>query len=294
MTGDRAGFPFITHSHIAIPNPSRTAGIVRNADCRSPHPRRCALTPASAAAHAELRYAPTLHGPRCPPWLRRRSRACRRAAPISTPTTHFARSVLVEDDRDVNLRKRGRDGNIGQFPQRCVPRRGEVPQRTGSTAIAHAPVFRGTASSPRRSFGRSLLRRIPLREKAGEVIAEVISADRRFQPLRRSRGRQVLDDRRRKSSLFAASRARTRRTGRPPQCGAAALPPPRIGPIATTGRQARPAAVTTASAGTEPACSLRPASSHSRIRRAVPRPSPGGLLGSRKGRVLSGEGRVSM
>jgi hypothetical protein len=103
--------------------------------------------------------------PGVPPGFAAAPELVEEAAPVSTPTTHFARSVLVEDDRDVNLCKHGKGGNIGQFSDRSVPRRSEFPYRTGSTARVHAPVLPGTASGRRRSLGRSLLRRIPLRKR---------------------------------------------------------------------------------------------------------------------------------
>jgi hypothetical protein len=75
---------------------------------RWPRRRAGALAPAVvAAADAGLRQLTMRHGPLYPPCLRRG------AAPASASAAHFAGSVLVEDDRDVNLRKHGMDRTFG-------------------------------------------------------------------------------------------------------------------------------------------------------------------------------------
>jgi len=67
------------------------------------------------------------HDPWTPPYL-----CYRGAASAFMPTTRLAGPVLVEDDRDVNLRKRGEIGTLGQISD-CPPeRRDRIPRPGGS------------------------------------------------------------------------------------------------------------------------------------------------------------------
>lgn len=141
----------------------------------------CAPAPAATiAALAELRQLPMVHEPPVSPSPAPR----RRRASAGTPAIPFAKPLLVEDDPDVNLRKHGGPGTVGQISGRPVPQRTGFPRRAELTTAGHPEVSPTRVAGRRRPPCCSLLRRIGFYENLGELIAEVISAASPFQPPR--------------------------------------------------------------------------------------------------------------